>query len=85
MDKMKKIDGTRSLMGIKMDISKDYGKMEWEFILKVLKNFGMLTRTVKIIRQCISLVSSGIVLNGSPLSKLKLKRGLQQGDLLSPY
>lgn len=82
---MKKKEGKGGLVDIKIDMSKAYDKMECSFILIVLKNFGMSARMLEIIRQCISSASSAILLNDSPLQRLKLERGPRQGDPLSPY
>ena len=85
LDTMRKSKKKKGLVGIKMDMSKAYDKMEWSFIFKVLKNFGMSNKMIDIIRRCVCSASSAILLNGSPPTALKLERGLRQGDPLSPY
>ena len=66
-------------------MTKTYDRMKWDFIEATLEAFGFHRRFIRIIKECISLESYSILLNGSPSGKLIPSRGLRQGDPFSPY
>ncbi|XP_057813460.2 uncharacterized protein LOC131027422 [Cryptomeria japonica] len=72
-------------MVLKLDISKAYDKVNWNFLFKVLKTMGFGDKLIKLIGECISTVTYFVLLNGSPLENFRASRGLRQGDPLSPY
>lgn len=73
MDKMKTIKGMGGLMGIKIDMSKTCDRIDWGFLLEVLRCFGFSSKVIKIIELCVYKASSSILLNGSPLNPLCLE------------
>lgn len=75
----------KKTLGHKLDMSKAYDRMEWEFIIKILKTLGFHEAFIRIVHECISSVSYSIPLNGLPSENLNPSRGLRQGDPLSPY
>ena len=72
-------------IGLKLDMEKAYNKLEWPFILQVLRCFGFSSRWVQWIEQCISMVSFSIVLNGCLFDHFKPQQSLRQEDPLSPF
>ena len=82
---IKKKKGKGGLMGLKLDMSKAYDRVEWPFILTVLRLFGFSPMFIQWIEQCLSTISFSILLNGSPHGRLFPTRGLGQGDPISPY
>lgn len=72
-------------MVLKLDISKAYDRVTWNFLFKVLKTMGFGDKLIKLIGECISMVTYSVLLNGSPLEKFRASRGLRQEDPLSPY
>ena len=82
---LKRKQGKGGLLGIKIDMSKAYDRVEWSFVFQVLRCFGVSEKMVGIIHQCMSTASFAILLNGCPLERRMASRGLRQGDPLYPY
>jgi hypothetical protein len=72
-------------MGIKLDMSKAYDKVEWFFLEVVMTKMGFAERWVSLIMACVRSVSYSIVVNGTPVGHINPSRGLRQGDPISPY
>jgi hypothetical protein len=73
------------VVGIKLDMEKAYDRVEWDFLESTLLTMGFPTKLVRTIMLCVRSVSFSILINGSPSSIFKPKRGIRQGDPLSPY
>lgn len=71
-------------MAIKTDMEKAYDRIEWDLLLKVLKNFGFHSKGIWWVEQCITMASFAIILNGGPFERINPPRGIKQGDPLSP-
>ncbi|GJU34638.1 uncharacterized protein Tco_1182992 [Tanacetum coccineum] len=69
----------------KVDIQKAYDTVNWNFLRQILTGFGFHTQMVAWIMECVSSTSFSVNLNGSLYGFFKGKRGLRQGDPLSPY
>ncbi|GJU82058.1 retrovirus-related pol polyprotein from transposon TNT 1-94 [Tanacetum coccineum] len=69
----------------KDDIQKAYDTVDWKFLETILVGFGFHPKMVQWIMVCVSGASYSICVNGNFYGYFKGKRGLRQGDPLSPY
>ncbi|GJR20775.1 hypothetical protein Tco_0969302 [Tanacetum coccineum] len=69
----------------KVDIQKAYDTVDWNFLCLVLHGFGFHERMIAWIMECVTSTSYSICVDGSLHGYFQGKRGLRQGDPLSPY
>ncbi|KAL6222512.1 hypothetical protein ACLB2K_005904 [Fragaria x ananassa] len=72
-------------MALKLDISKAYDRLEWDFLKKILLKFGFDPSWVDLIMHCLSTVRYSFLVNGAPRGYVTPHRGLRQGDPIFPY
>ncbi|WVZ55767.1 hypothetical protein U9M48_006389 [Paspalum notatum var. saurae] len=68
----------------KLDITKAFDSVRWEYLLTLLKRLGFPPRWCDWIAVLLSTASSRVLVNGVPSAPIKHGRGLRQGDPLSP-
>uniref|UniRef100_A0A803Q0X5 Reverse transcriptase domain-containing protein n=1 Tax=Cannabis sativa TaxID=3483 RepID=A0A803Q0X5_CANSA len=69
---------------IKVDISKAYDTVNCDFLEALLNAFRMLARFISWIMTCLRATSYTILMNGRVQDNFQGKKGLRQGDPLSP-
>lgn len=72
-------------MIIKIDLSKAYNKVSWEWLMECMEAFGFEDKWREWMRLCISKPQYSVIINGTSSSFFSGFRGLRHGDPLSPY
>lgn len=69
---------------LKLDISKAFDSVSWPFLLQVLQQLGFGPIWRDMVSGLLSTSTTQILLNGIPGAQIDHRRGLRQGDPLSP-
>jgi hypothetical protein len=77
--------GNNVQMAAKLDMSKTYDRVEWDYLQAIMLKMGFHPTWVKLIMACVTTATYAIMVNGEPKGYVKPQRGLHQGDPLSPY
>ncbi|XP_048490396.1 uncharacterized protein LOC125492264 [Beta vulgaris subsp. vulgaris] len=75
----------KSIMALKIDLTKAFDCLEWSFIRETLIGFNFPKRLVETIMSVITTPSISVLWNGEITQEFKPSRGIRQGDPLSPY
>ena len=72
-------------MAVKLDISKAYNRVEWNFLEKIMLSLGFPVQWVGLAMSTVHLASYLVIVNGEPCGYITPSRGIKQGDPLSLY
>ncbi|KAJ0744136.1 putative RNA-directed DNA polymerase [Helianthus annuus] len=73
------------LLVFKVDFAKAYDSLNWKFLLRLMEKMNFPSKWVMWIKGCLASGMGSVLVNGSPSKEFKYKRGLRQGDPLSPF
>jgi hypothetical protein len=69
---------------LKLDIARAFDSVSWGFLVEVLRKMGFGPRFCELVAILLSTASTRVMLNGEPGPPIWHRRGLRQGDPLSP-
>jgi len=82
---LNKREGELGYAALKLDMSKVYDRVEWCFLEKMMRMLGFHDSWIGLIMECVSIVKYRVKVNGDLSDIFVPRRGLRQGDPLSPY
>jgi hypothetical protein len=65
-----RLSGNEGFMALKLDMSKAYDKMKWNFLEAMLWKFGFAERWINLLMACVRTVTYSILINGRPYGGL---------------
>ncbi|GJX77443.1 RNA-directed DNA polymerase, eukaryota [Tanacetum coccineum] len=72
-------------MLFKVDFEKAYDSVRWDYLDDILNKFGFGSKWRMWISNCLTSSKGSILVNGSPTKEFYFRKGLKQGDPLSPF
>nr|GEU65765.1 reverse transcriptase domain, reverse transcriptase zinc-binding domain protein [Tanacetum cinerariifolium] len=75
----------KKMLLFKVDFEKAFDSVSWRFLDHVMDKLGFSSSWRRWIKAGLLSSRASILINGSPTTEFSLKRGLRQGDPLSPF
>lgn len=70
---------------VKVDFIKAFNFVDWDFLFELLEARGFSACWIRQVKTLLFSTKASIILNGTPYGYIWYKKGLQQGDPLSPF
>ena len=80
-----KTRGDDRYIALKLDISKAYDCMDWDYLRVVMVKMGFNAWWIQWMSMCVEAVDYFVLVNNEKVGPIIPGRGLRQGDPLSPY
>jgi hypothetical protein len=80
-----RFSGKEGYMALKLDMSKAYDRLEWDFLEAMLQKLGFAHKWINLLMQCVRTVTYSVLVNGRSYGHIVPSRGLRQGGPLSSY
>ncbi|CAN1153013.1 LINE-1 retrotransposable element ORF2 protein [Linum perenne] len=77
--------GISPCCAMKIDLMKAFDSVEWDFVFETLKSMNFPAQFVDWIAECFHASMLSVNVNGTSMGYFPAKRGLRQGDPISPY
>ncbi|KAL4388297.1 hypothetical protein GQ457_09G027380 [Hibiscus cannabinus] len=68
----------------KIDFKRAYDTIDWNFLIRIMKEMNFGDKWCDWVSQCISTASISVLVNGVPTERFRIARGLRQGCSMSP-
>jgi hypothetical protein len=81
---MNKMTGQKGYFAIKVDLSKAYDKLSWDFIWRTLSEIQLPIKMINVIMHSVTSVETNVKWNGARSEYFRPQRGIRQGDPISP-
>ena len=80
-----RMKGKKRYIALKLDMSKAYDQVEWDFLEVIMVKIGLSRSWVDKVMVCVRTVSYSILINSQPNKRIMPSKGIRQGDPLSPF
>ncbi|GKU90363.1 hypothetical protein SLEP1_g4364 [Rubroshorea leprosula] len=82
---MRQLKGKKGALAFKIDLHKAFDSVDWKYLREVLIDFNLPDQLVRLMMFSVTSLQLSVIWNGEELPYFQPKRGLRQGDPLSPY
>lgn len=71
-------------MALKLDISKAYDRIEWNFLEQMMRKLGFIKAWIQLVMMYVTTITYSLKLNGDPVGYIHPKRGIRHGIPFHP-